>query len=194
MVLLIEEFHAVKSYRLETLYLAVSIADRYLKQIRLERKEDPCFISLAVICILLAAKLEESFAPSFIRMINLLNDQHEILLEKQDLLNLEESVVQTLNFSLRHVSPIHFLDRFHRLFELDQDKNDITAKLLSGLATQYCRFMQRESLFLKYKPSAIAAAALIFAINISQSKVSQEVLGLERIDTNKLEVSLNEAA
>ena len=194
MVLLIEEFHAVKSYRLETLYLAVSIADRYLKQIRLERKEDPCFISLAVICILLAAKLEESFAPSFIRMINLLNDQHEILLEKQDLLNLEESVVQTLNFSLRHVSPIHFLDRFLRLFELDQDKNDITAKLLSGLATQYCRFMQRESLFLKYKPSAIAAAALIFAINISQSKVSQEVLGLERIDTNKLEVSLNEAA
>ena len=54
--------------------------------------------------------------------------------------------------------------------------------------------MQRESLFLKYKPSAIAAAALIFAINISQSQVAKEVLGIKRMETGKLEVSLNDAA
>ena len=194
MVLLIEEFHAVKNYRIETLYLAVSIADRYLNQISLDGKEEPCLISLAVICTLLAAKLEESISPSFIRMINLLNDQHEVLLDKQDLLDLEESVVRTLNFSLQHASPIRFLDRYLRLFELDQDKEDKTAKQLGGLAKQYCRFMQRESLFLKYKPSAIAAAALIFAINISQSKVAQDVLGIKRIETGKLEVSLDQSS
>ena len=59
MVLLIEELHAVKNYRIETLYLAVSIADRYLKQLSLAGKEEPCLISLAVICTLIAAKLEE---------------------------------------------------------------------------------------------------------------------------------------
>lgn len=103
-------------------------------------------------------------------------------------------MVRTLEFSLQHVSPNRFLDRFLRLFELDQDKDDKTAKQLGGLARQYIRFMQRESLFLKYKPSAIAAAALIFAINISQSKVAKEVLGIKRMENGKLEVSLNSAA
>ena len=58
MVLLIEELHAIKQYKIETLYLAVSLADRYLVYIALSEKEPPCLVTLAVTCILLAAKIE----------------------------------------------------------------------------------------------------------------------------------------
>ena len=59
MVLLIEELHALKKYKLETLYLAVSLADRYLVYIAVcEEKEPTSLITLAVTCILMAAKLE----------------------------------------------------------------------------------------------------------------------------------------
>ena len=37
MVCLIEKMHSLKSYRLETLYLAVNIADRYLSRVNKQR-------------------------------------------------------------------------------------------------------------------------------------------------------------
>ena len=37
MVCLIEKMHRLKSYRLETLYLAVNIADRYLSRVKEQR-------------------------------------------------------------------------------------------------------------------------------------------------------------
>ena len=58
MVLLIEELHTMKQYKIETLYLAVSLADRYLVYIAFTEKEPPCLVTLAVTCVLLAAKLE----------------------------------------------------------------------------------------------------------------------------------------
>ena len=58
MVLLIEELHALKRYKIETLYLAVSLADRYLVYIAFSEREPPCLVTLSVTCLLLAAKLE----------------------------------------------------------------------------------------------------------------------------------------
>ena len=57
MVMLIEDLALLKEYKPETLFLAVSIADRYLINIAVERKTAPCLITLAVVCILMAAKL-----------------------------------------------------------------------------------------------------------------------------------------
>lgn len=58
MVMLIEDLCSVKEYKIETLYLAVSLADRYLVNIAVLGKVAPCLITLAVSCILMAAKLE----------------------------------------------------------------------------------------------------------------------------------------
>lgn len=52
-------------------------------------------------------------------MINLLHEQHQVKLEKQDLLDMEEEIVRTLDFSLRQISPINFLERYLRLFGID---------------------------------------------------------------------------
>ena len=55
------------------------------------------------------------------------------------------------------------------------------------LAEQFCRFMQRESAFLSFKPSQIAAASLLFTINFSQSEVIHTILAIDRIPKEELE-------
>ena len=72
MVNLIEQIHAVKEYRTETLYLAVSLMDKYLANLTLEYKRPPCLITLSVTCLLMAAKLAQPISPSFTRLISLL--------------------------------------------------------------------------------------------------------------------------
>ena len=52
--------------------------------------------------------------------------------------------------------------------------------------------MQREAHFLRYRPSQIAAAALLFSINISQSIVAPKILEIKQIQPGQMEVLLNE--
>ena len=67
--MLIEDICAVRSSKEETSYIAVSIADRYLQSIAAVGQEAPCMIILAVICSLLASKLEDHSRPSFDNLI-----------------------------------------------------------------------------------------------------------------------------
>ena len=75
-VLLIEDLYEVKQYKVETLYLAVSIADRYLVKVFQNGRELPCLLTLSIIVLIMAAKIEEPIAPSVLRMIDLLHEQH----------------------------------------------------------------------------------------------------------------------
>ena len=75
MVNLIEQIHAVKDYRTETLYLAVSLMDKYLAILTMDNRTLPCLITLSVTCLLMAAKLAQPISPSFTRMITLLKQQ-----------------------------------------------------------------------------------------------------------------------
>lgn len=76
MITLIQELHKKKDYKVETLYIASSIADRYLASLIRRRSKDlPDMVQLATISVLLAAKLEQSISPSFNRMISLLSPE-----------------------------------------------------------------------------------------------------------------------
>ena len=44
MIILIEELHSIKEYKIETLYLAVSFADRYLVNIAVKKEDAPNLI------------------------------------------------------------------------------------------------------------------------------------------------------
>ena len=140
MVILIEQLHELKKYKIETLYTAMGLADRYLSKIDSESRNLPCLISLSTVCLLMAAKLEENMAPSFVRMIDIVNEQYSVVLKRQKLLALEEDVIRTLDFNLRSVSSIQFLERFLRLFGLDKEDSR-TSRQVVDLTMQYCRFM-----------------------------------------------------
>ena len=56
MVRLIESLHCQKKYRVETLYLAVNIADRYLSILSEAGEAAPGLVLLSLTCLMIAAK------------------------------------------------------------------------------------------------------------------------------------------
>ena len=74
MIMLIEDLSSIKQYKVETLYLANAIADKYLVNIAIQGSKVPCLITLAVTSLLMAAKIEQPISPSFTRMISLLKE------------------------------------------------------------------------------------------------------------------------
>ena len=69
---LVEKLAELKNYKMETLSLAVSIVDRYLAKVD-KNERVKCLGSIAVSCLLLAAKLEEPISPNYNNMCRLLD-------------------------------------------------------------------------------------------------------------------------
>ena len=100
----------------------------------------------------MAAKIEEEIQPSISLMIELMEEKNSVQLVHAEIIECEEDIIRTLDFSLRRVSPIFFLERYQRLFGLSKLSNEASRQVMS-LSEQYCKFMQRESCFLRYRPS-----------------------------------------
>ena len=122
--MLIEHLHLLKQYKLETLYLAVSIADRYLSKLAKTGKLGPCTITLAAASVLVAAKVEEPFKPSVKLLISLLKKYYDLTLEKQNILDMETQILLELEFSVQHVSAITFLERYLQIFGIDEGRSN----------------------------------------------------------------------
>jgi hypothetical protein len=67
--------HEQKGYKPETLFIAAAIFDHYVASIGAKYFNMHNVLHLAVISVLMAAKLEQPISPSFNRMINLLPDE-----------------------------------------------------------------------------------------------------------------------
>ena len=76
-------------------------------------------IILAVTCLLLAAKLEEHISPSYERMIRLVKSLHKVSIKKIEIRDLEEQIIKRLDFGLRSIYSIQFLERYVRLLGVD---------------------------------------------------------------------------
>ena len=132
MVILIEDLHRHKGYKIDTLMLAVSVADRYLVN----------FVTLGVTCLLMAAKLEQPMHPSFNIMIRLLADTQGLFVTKQALITLEEKIIRALEFSMHFCSTVPFLERYQLVLGIHNDEEE-TAQI-GDMASKLCRFMQRD--------------------------------------------------
>ena len=124
--MLIEELHGIKEYKPQTLFTAVRIADRYLALSLDKGQPLPCLVTLALTSLLLGAKLEEPMGPSVDMLLKLLKEKHSINLKKSDVFGLEESIIRLLDFNLRSSSPLDFLERFIRIFDLDSSDDSQT--------------------------------------------------------------------
>lgn len=119
MITLLEDLNRQKDYKEETLYLAASLCDRYLVNLAVKNSVAPCLIKLAIICTLMAAKLEQPIQPSYNRMIRLVATEWNVAVTKQELIDMEESIIRMLDFDLHFTGPIPFLERFQRIYNLD---------------------------------------------------------------------------
>ncbi|CAM0951233.1 unnamed protein product [Alopecurus aequalis] len=138
-----------------TAYLAVNYMDRFLSLHRLP--EDGWAMQLlAVTCLSLAAKMEETLVPS---LLDLQIESTRYIFEPRTILRMELLVLTALNWRLRSVTPFTFID----LFACKVDPRGKHMRYLIARATQMILTAMHDIEFLDHCPSSMAAAAVLCA-------------------------------
>jgi transcription initiation factor TFIIIB Brf1 subunit/transcription initiation factor TFIIB len=98
-------------------------------------------------------------------MIKLLTPSEQNLVEKEDVIRLEEHILSQLQFDFNHPNSLTFLERFLRLAaEFKESKDSVTE-----MASELLKVAASKSFFLDYKPSRVAAASMVLAFGIAES-------------------------
>jgi cyclin B len=129
----------------ETIYLAVNILDRFLEKKKLSRGK---LSLLGVAAILIAGKYEEIYPPHLSSYIALAEKK----LTAEDCLQMELSVLSTLNYDLSTPSVLGFLVRYVKFVDFDKTKQK--------LAMYICEAQLLTTIMGKYEPSLLALSGL----------------------------------
>ena len=118
-------------------------------------------------------------------MINLVKKKYSLNFDSSHLIDLETNILRTLDFDIRHTSPLFFLERYLRLFNVDSHStsNKEETDLIDKLTSRLMRTVLRSQLYLTTKPSQIAAAVTTLALLLSRHAVI-EVLGLTPLSSS----------
>jgi len=119
--------HSQKEYKIETLFIACNIFDRYLALEGHWNFTKENFITLATVCMILGAKCEEDTSPSINRMINLLSCSEQRYVTKKAVIDLEASIVLKFGFEFNYIGPIESSQRYLRL--INKNKNEKINKM-----------------------------------------------------------------
>ncbi|GAA6080325.1 cyclin N-terminal domain-containing protein 2 isoform X2 [Tachysurus ichikawai] len=96
------QVHEAFNFSEETLYLAVHLLNRVLRQIKISISN---LQLVGIVCLFLAAKKEECLLPEVSELCYLMANTYS----KKQLLRMERRVLCTLKFELSLTPPIHFL-------------------------------------------------------------------------------------
>ncbi|XP_059148741.1 G2/mitotic-specific cyclin-B-like [Physella acuta] len=133
----------------ETLYLTVAIIDRYL-QVK------PCTRNrlqlVGVTAMLVASKYEEMYAPEVADFVYITDNAYS----KQDVRDMEQDILRTLDFSFGRPLCLHFLRRNSKAGQVDASKHTLAKYLLELAMIEYD--------MVHIRPSHLAAAALYLAM------------------------------
>lgn len=132
----------------ESLYITVQIIDRYL-QVKAVRRSKLQLVGVAA--LLVAAKYEEIYPPEIRELVFITDKAYN----KQEILEMESDIIQTLDYKFT-VPTIHtFLCRYLKAAHADRSM------------VQLCCYLTERSLqeygMIKYLPSEIAATAVLIA-------------------------------
>ncbi len=102
-------------------------------------------------------------------MVRLVYKEWNFHTTEKDMIALEHSILHKLDFDLIQPSPLFFLERYLRIFGLDQERDDKIAALVANIARRMIRCLLLSSSFLKFKASSIAASAILLSVGICMS-------------------------
>ena len=98
----------------ETLYVTVSIVDRYLSKVQMKKAS---LHLLWVASLLIATKYEEIYAPELKDLLHISENKFT----KEEVLQLEYEILNTLEFNFFVPSHLRFLQRFRKLSNTASD-------------------------------------------------------------------------
>ncbi|KAK9113876.1 hypothetical protein Syun_020673 [Stephania yunnanensis] len=148
--------HAVFRFQPLTAYLSVNYMDRFLASRVLPVASEWALQLLAVACLSLAAKMEEAEVP---RLGDLQMESTKFVFDAGSVQRMEFLVLGALDWRLRSVTPFTFID----YFAYKVDPTCAFTCLLVSKATQIILSIVTDVSFLDYRPSSVAAAAILSA-------------------------------
>ncbi|KAG8632848.1 hypothetical protein MANES_18G061100v8 [Manihot esculenta] len=137
-------------------YLSINYLDRFLSAYKLPGKAWMIQL-LAVACLSLAAKMEETEVP---HSLDLQVGESKFVFEARTIQRMELLVLRTLSWRMQAITPFSFIDQF-----LDKINNDETPpRSLIWQSIQLILSTTRGIEFLEFRPSEIAAAVAIAVV------------------------------
>lgn len=134
----------------ETLYLCVHMLDRYCSEERVPRAK---LQLVGVTALFLATKHEEIYPPEVRDCVYITDRAYD----RQEVLDMEQKILKALNWKISMPTAYPFLDRF-----LSMTK---ASELTQHAAHYYMERTLQEHDLLEYRPSMVAAASVILALN-----------------------------
>lgn len=132
----------------ETLFLAISVIDRFLseKVVQLDRLQ-----LVGITAMFIAAKYEEVLSPHVANFKHVADDGFS----EAEILSAERFILSTLNYDLSYPNPMNFLRRISKA-----DNYDIQSRTIGKYLMEISLLDHR---FMAYRPSHVAAAAMYLA-------------------------------
>ncbi|XP_018501927.2 putative cyclin-D6-1 isoform X2 [Pyrus x bretschneideri] len=137
------------------LYLAVNYLDRFLSCQGMLKPKPWLIKLLAISCISLASKMKKSEFS-----LHDVQGDGGIIFDTQTIQRMEVLILGALKWRMRSITPFSFMSFFISLFKLEDPP---LLQALKARATQIIFKSQKDVEFLVFKPSIIAAAALLSA-------------------------------
>ncbi|KAL5725270.1 hypothetical protein ACHQM5_008431 [Ranunculus cassubicifolius] len=139
-----------------TVYLSVNYMDRFLASRVLPQTSGWPLQLLSIACLSLAAKMEEPLVPS---LLDLQVEGTKYFFEPRTIRRMEFLVLDTLNWKLRSITPFTFID----FFASKVDSTGTCIGFLISRATEIILATIKETRFLQYPQSSVAAASVLHA-------------------------------
>ena len=132
----------------ETLYLTVNLIDRYLSHTQIIRSK---LQLVGVTCLLIACKYEEIYPPIVSDVVYITDNAYKA----SEILEMEKSILFTLDFEMHVTSPYRFFERYCYLTKPTETEVFFAQYMMEGSLVSQA--------MIKYTPSILAASALYFA-------------------------------
>lgn len=139
-----------KKYKLrpETLFLAISLVDRFLEKRSTLRRH---LQLVGVTSLLIAAKFEELYPPQIQDFVYVTDKAYS----KEEVIRMEVSMLTTLDFVICRPTAVNFLERYQCVNGCTDAHRDLAQYLLELTLVDYK--------MVKYPPSHLAAAAVLLS-------------------------------
>lgn len=169
------DVHAYFGFNALTAFLSVSYFDRFLSKHINSRGKIWLLQLVAVGCISLAAKLEETEVPL---LLDLQVGELQHVFESCTIQRMELLILSTLNWQMSSVTPFSYIDYLiHKIGFLDESPQTLIAR-----AEELILYTCRDARFLVYSSSVVAVASLICAceeeVPLQATRLKQALLSL----------------
>ncbi|XP_023746613.1 cyclin-D4-1 [Lactuca sativa] len=163
----ISKVHAQFNFGPLCAYLSVNYLDRFLAVYELPKHNPWMMQLLAVTCLSLAAKMEETETPP---IVDFQAGESRFVFEPKTIQRMELVVLSTLKWRMQSVTPFSFIDSF--IGKLDGVQSQIDPRFLILKSTQLILSLIKGIDFLEFQPSEIAAAVAISVVGIGFEKTN----------------------